>query len=185
MNKSSAVQAHKSRFYILQHGIRILAKTCMYEVDRWWFAHLCRASVWEKRIISARVQTGAPGHRKYQAITKRRNPVRCLCALPLFPKMSQLLGLRSCRVFPQQCRTIVNRAALKPIPLPRGNCAYPVVTNHDSCLFQAGDITTPEQFLTAIGRSTQTKVTAESWNDLWKLDGHALKQAGVGVRDRR
>ncbi|KAJ3477383.1 hypothetical protein NLI96_g10496 [Meripilus lineatus] len=83
--------------------------------------------------------------------------------------MSQLLGLRSCRVFPQQCRTIVNRAALKPIPLPRGNC----------------DITTPEQFLTAIGRSTQTKVTAESWNDLWKLDGHALKQAGVGVRDRR
>ncbi|KAI0781963.1 IGR protein motif-domain-containing protein [Abortiporus biennis] len=81
--------------------------------------------------------------------------------------MSSLLGLRIFSSIPQQCRTLVNRAALKTAPPKRGG------------------ITSPELFLKAIGRSADTKVTAESWTDLWKLNGHALKKSGVPVKDRR
>lgn len=37
----------------------------------------------------------------------------------------------------------------------------------------------------AIGREAETKVTAETWEELWKLDGHAMKKAEVPVKDRR
>lgn len=43
----------------------------------------------------------------------------------------------------------------------------------------------PETFLKAIGRSADTKITAETWEELWKLDGPRLKAAGVDVKDRR
>jgi hypothetical protein len=48
-----------------------------------------------------------------------------------------------------------------------------------------GDITTPESFLKAIGRGSETKVSFDTWDALWKIDGLALKKAGVAVRDRR
>ncbi|KIP10206.1 hypothetical protein PHLGIDRAFT_66140, partial [Phlebiopsis gigantea 11061_1 CR5-6] len=46
-------------------------------------------------------------------------------------------------------------------------------------------VATPEAFLKAIGRSAETKVTAETWEDMWKLDGRSMKEAGVAVKDRR
>jgi len=42
-----------------------------------------------------------------------------------------------------------------------------------------------KSFLSAIGRSTDSKVKVEEWNELWKLNGQTLKEQGVAVRDRR
>jgi hypothetical protein len=48
-----------------------------------------------------------------------------------------------------------------------------------------GDITTPASFLKAIGRGSETKLSFDTWDALWRTDGQALKKAGVTVRDRR
>ncbi|KAF9642257.1 hypothetical protein BDM02DRAFT_3078229, partial [Thelephora ganbajun] len=48
-----------------------------------------------------------------------------------------------------------------------------------------GAIGLAEDFLKSIGRSAETKVKVEKWDELWKLDGSELKKQGVGVRDRR
>ena len=37
----------------------------------------------------------------------------------------------------------------------------------------------------SIGRSAETKVTAATWDDLWKLDGPRMRHAGIPVKDRR
>jgi hypothetical protein len=65
------------------------------------------------------------------------------------------------------CRAFQNRALLTPVPPPRGNIA------------------TPEEFLKAIGRGSETKITFDTWDSLWKTNGLSLKKAGVAVRDRR
>ena len=49
----------------------------------------------------------------------------------------------------------------------------------------AGDIATPEDFLKAIGRSSETKISFDTWDNLWKTNGQALKKAGLATRDRR
>jgi hypothetical protein len=55
-----------------------------------------------------------------------------------------------------------------------------------SCsLSSPGDISTPESFLKAIGRGSETKISFDTWDDLWKTNGLALKKAGLAVRDRR
>ncbi|KAJ7189862.1 hypothetical protein GGX14DRAFT_607789, partial [Mycena pura] len=46
-------------------------------------------------------------------------------------------------------------------------------------------IRTPDDFLKAIGRSCNTKLSIESWDEFWRQDGAQLKSAGVGVSDRR
>ena len=51
--------------------------------------------------------------------------------------------------------------------------------------FVAGDISTPEDFLKAIGRSSETKISFDTWDGLWKTNGQALKKAGLATRDRR
>ncbi|KJA23168.1 hypothetical protein HYPSUDRAFT_39941 [Hypholoma sublateritium FD-334 SS-4] len=43
----------------------------------------------------------------------------------------------------------------------------------------------PADFLKRIGRGAETKLSAETWDALWRMDGNAMKKAGVGVRDRR
>ncbi|KAI5121407.1 hypothetical protein M0805_003179 [Coniferiporia weirii] len=90
--------------------------------------------------------------------------------------MSQYLLNRigSCRLFPQVqglgpallARSFANRAATRVIP-PR----LPGLT--------------AQSFLSAIGRSSETKLKVTKWEELWHLDGHALKAAGLAVRDRR
>ena len=51
--------------------------------------------------------------------------------------------------------------------------------------FLTGDISTPESFLKAIGRGSETKISFDTWDDLWKTNGPSLKKAGLAVRDRR
>lgn len=48
-----------------------------------------------------------------------------------------------------------------------------------------GSIASPEDFLKAIGRSSETKVSYEAWDEFWTINGVALKKAGLPVRDRR
>lgn len=36
-----------------------------------------------------------------------------------------------------------------------------------------------------IGRKADEKLEVASWEELWKLDGHAMKKAAIPVRDRR
>ena len=61
-----------------------------------------------------------------------------------------------------------------------------ILSYGDSISFSfAGDITTPESFLKAIGRGSEKKITFDTWDALWKTDGQALKKAGLAVRDRR
>ncbi|KAI0300288.1 hypothetical protein BC826DRAFT_669221 [Russula brevipes] len=64
-------------------------------------------------------------------------------------------------------RTFQTHALSKPVPPPRG------------------DISTPESFLRAIGRSSETKLSVDGWEALWKTNSLALKKAGLAVRDRR
>ncbi|KAF9463028.1 IGR protein motif-domain-containing protein [Collybia nuda] len=68
---------------------------------------------------------------------------------------------------PRLSRSLVNRAASRPVPPP------------------LEPISTPSDFLKAIGRSSETKVTIESWDEFWKTSGNALKKSGLAVRDRR
>ncbi len=62
-----------------------------------------------------------------------------------------------------------------------------LLTGHGvtNLIYVAGDITTPEAFLKAIGRGSETKITFDTWDSLWKANGLSLKKAGVAVRDRR
>ncbi|KAF8644425.1 hypothetical protein AX16_008484 [Volvariella volvacea WC 439] len=77
---------------------------------------------------------------------------------------------RICALLPQVSRrTLVNRAALRSAPEPR-----PTVP-----------ITTPAEFLKAIGRDSESKLQIEGWEEFWKTDGQAMKKAGVGVKERR
>ncbi|KAI0345874.1 hypothetical protein BDW22DRAFT_1353481 [Trametopsis cervina] len=48
-----------------------------------------------------------------------------------------------------------------------------------------GTIDSPAAFLAAIGRSAETKLKVETWDELWKMDGDAMKEAGLAVKDRR
>ncbi|TFY66729.1 hypothetical protein EVG20_g4363 [Dentipellis fragilis] len=74
-------------------------------------------------------------------------------------------GFRS--VFPAFTRSLQNKALNRPVPAPRGS------------------IGTPEDFLKAIGRSAETKVQYESWEDLWRASGLEMRKAGIPVKDRR
>jgi hypothetical protein len=46
-------------------------------------------------------------------------------------------------------------------------------------------IQTPEDFLKAIGREAETKLSVESWTKFWKMDGRSMREAGIGTKDRR
>ncbi|KAJ7367088.1 hypothetical protein DFH08DRAFT_836524 [Mycena albidolilacea] len=68
--------------------------------------------------------------------------------------------------------------ALAPIARSISSRVRPVPAPRDP-------ITTPAAFLKAIGRSCDTKLSVETWDDLWNQNGTKLKSAGLGVRDRR
>ncbi|KAF8887169.1 IGR protein motif-domain-containing protein [Infundibulicybe gibba] len=74
---------------------------------------------------------------------------------------------RICNFIPHLSRSIVNRSISRPIPPPREPIAAPV------------------DFLKAIGRSSETKLTIEKWEEFWATSGHDLRKAGLSVRDRR
>lgn len=103
--------------------------------------------------------------------------------------MSFALAARLCSSFSPFCRTFLNRALLKPVPPPRGNHIFIFSWSRASNVqlehFGSGDISSPEGFLKAIGRSSEKKISFDTWDALWKTNGLALKKAGLAVRDRR
>ncbi|KAI0087706.1 hypothetical protein BDY19DRAFT_952771 [Irpex rosettiformis] len=107
--------------------------------------------------------------------------------------MSALLTLRNLKAttaLAPLSRSIVNRAALRPVPSTRGKEASGIIMANESPLLtksalKAGTIDSPAAFLTAIGRSSETKLNVETWDEMWKMDGEAMKKAGLAVKDRR
>jgi hypothetical protein len=76
------------------------------------------------------------------------------------------------------------RVVPKPIPETRGACfAWNFFITLNST-FQ-GRIQTVSDFLTAIGRSSETKLQAEDWSALWSMGIKELKEAGLDTKDRR
>ncbi|KAH0832075.1 hypothetical protein J3R83DRAFT_12983 [Lanmaoa asiatica] len=81
-------------------------------------------------------------------------------------------------------RYFQNKAALRLVPPPQGIVsARRINLRADGC--DLGEITTPQAFLSAIGRSAETKVSIDSWEAFWHTSGYDLKKAGVAVKDRR
>ncbi|KAK7056939.1 hypothetical protein VNI00_002657 [Paramarasmius palmivorus] len=65
-------------------------------------------------------------------------------------------------------RSFVNKATVRPIPAPRDS------------------INTPQDFLKAIGRSMDSKISQDSWEEFWRsATGNQLRAKGLSVRDRR
>jgi IGR protein motif len=46
-------------------------------------------------------------------------------------------------------------------------------------------IATPNDFLKAIGRSSHSKLSLDSWHAFWNTRGREMKKAGLSVRDRK
>lgn len=61
----------------------------------------------------------------------------------------------------------------------------PVFSLTDRRELRLGSIDSPAAFLTAIGRSADTKLNVETWEQLWKMNSEAMRKAGLAVRDRR
>ncbi|KAJ7442632.1 hypothetical protein FB451DRAFT_1057380 [Mycena latifolia] len=96
--------------------------------------------------------------------------------------MSSFLSSRLCALVPRISRSLATK--VRPIPEPSG--ANQLLRASDVPLIPvAGSITTPDAFLKAIGRSADTKLSVESWDEFWQQSSINLKSAGVGVRDRR
>ena len=76
----------------------------------------------------------------------------------------------------------------RPIPEARSQSSIPFVFAFPRVLifllFLADGMTT-QSFLSAIGRDAASKVKVADWNEFWSLDGRAMKEAGLAVRDRR
>ena len=90
-------------------------------------------------------------------------------------------------ILPRLSRSLVNRAASRPIPQTQGiDLLRPDVAHRlTPSLPGTETISTPHEFLRAIGRSSETKLTIEKWEDFWKTSGQDLKKLGLAVRDRR
>jgi hypothetical protein len=46
-------------------------------------------------------------------------------------------------------------------------------------------IGSPQDFLKAIGRGMDSKISTENWQDFWKTAGVQLRKDGLAVKDRR
>ncbi|CAA7261418.1 unnamed protein product [Cyclocybe aegerita] len=85
--------------------------------------------------------------------------------------------------FPSLTRSFISRAAKRPLPAKRDPAT--TVQGTSPAPYPLETIQTPEDFLTAIGRQAEAKITASTWGDFWRMDGRTMKAAGVTVRDRR
>lgn len=104
--------------------------------------------------------------------------------------MSLRLAARLQSSLPSLTRAVANKAAQRPVPPPRGMPALLTLVPSPSTLTRTnaatlGNITSPQDFLKAIGRSAENKLSPESWEQLWHTDGFQLKKAGLGVSERR
>ncbi|KAJ7288168.1 hypothetical protein C8J57DRAFT_1115557 [Mycena rebaudengoi] len=93
-------------------------------------------------------------------------------------------GSRLCALVPRIARSFTT--VLRPVPAPRGTPLFPLGPNAKlTATTESESITTASEFLKAIGRSAETKLSVESWEELWGQNGPKLKAAGLGIRDRR
>lgn len=107
-----------------------------------------------------------------------------------FLNLQRVFAPRLCASIPTLARPIFKRnvhLALRELP------ERPIAPKRDPTKLQSGigpharrveNIQTAEDFLKAIGRESETKLKVE-WDELWKMDGRAMREAGVGTRDRR
>lgn len=99
------------------------------------------------------------------------NPIAVAMSSRLFSSFQRLASNSSSssllRLNQQHARTLVNRAAARPPPPTREG------------------IQTPEEFLKSIGRNAEKLVSIDSWPAFWKTNAATLREAGVGVKDRR
>jgi len=75
-------------------------------------------------------------------------------------------------------RNIVSRTTLREVPKP--HVLPPIISDRKPL-----QISTPQEFLTVIGRSCHEKLEPESWDTFWKTTRNDLKKAGLGVKERR
>lgn len=93
------------------------------------------------------------------------------------------LASRLWNAFPSLSRSINSRAASTPVPPSRDpSILTPQVLRPN---YHLESIKSPADFLKAIGRSCESKISVESWEEFWKKDGLLLRKDGVSVRDRR
>ncbi|OJA17220.1 hypothetical protein AZE42_00206 [Rhizopogon vesiculosus] len=82
--------------------------------------------------------------------------------------------------------TTVSSAFRRPdVPSPRGlfvNACFLLVIPTS---LAPGQISTPQDFLKAIGRSSETKISVDSWDAFWRTSGSDMKNAGLSIQDRR
>ncbi|TFK40670.1 IGR protein motif-domain-containing protein [Crucibulum laeve] len=94
---------------------------------------------------------------------------------------------RLCTAAPRLARPLTTKGVQRPIPSPRGIDSLPPAHLAHSLTSTSNveTIATPDDFLKAIGRESETKLSVESWEELWKTSGEKLKESGLAVRDRR
>lgn len=92
-------------------------------------------------------------------------------------------------VFPAQSRTItttVKNVFQRPdVPSPRGLFVNTYFLLVIFISLVPGKISTPQDFLKAIGRSSETKISIDSWDAFWRTSGSDMKNAGLSIQDRR
>ncbi|EDR13723.1 uncharacterized protein LACBIDRAFT_309011 [Laccaria bicolor S238N-H82] len=92
-----------------------------------------------------------------------------------------------CSAIPRLSRSLASAAATRPIPPVGGSTMLPpaLLRQRLTIPSASGSIATPSDFLTAIGRASETKLSVESWDQLWRMTGPDMRKAGIAVRDRR
>lgn len=81
--------------------------------------------------------------------------------------------------------TVNNVFRRSEIPSPRGLFVNGCVLFVIPTSLAPGKISTPQDFLKAIGRSSETKISIDSWDAFWRTSGSDMKSAGLGIQDRR
>lgn len=85
--------------------------------------------------------------------------------------------------------TGLSPALAKPVPPRRSGHTINVHLEkpHNTMFLEAENISTPTEFLKAIGRGADTKVEPPKlWHAFWStVDGEKLRADGLGVKDRR
>ncbi|KIY72471.1 hypothetical protein CYLTODRAFT_486309 [Cylindrobasidium torrendii FP15055 ss-10] len=76
----------------------------------------------------------------------------------------------------RQCLSAATRAFSTGVPFRAEQIQLPTFQRY---------IKTPQDFLKAVGRELDTKVTVDSWEALWAKRGKHFKADGLAVRDRR
>ncbi|KAF8602364.1 hypothetical protein BDV93DRAFT_444370 [Ceratobasidium sp. AG-I] len=93
--------------------------------------------------------------------------------------------LKSARIY-VQCRQLHGRIIAPSPPAARGKCPIIISTRSIGFLgLNLGRYQSPNEFLAAIGRSSDTKLKVETWDDLWRMRGEDMKKAGLAVAERR